>query len=114
VHALGVVAEQQRREAQRLAAPDLTVVGDVRLQAERRHLVGAPVRLVQSHPGQERVGGEVEDHDVVAHVHVAVVVDPLGTDDVAVFVEGRGQVGHGGQRRSSAQEIRMRLLAIHA
>src|SRR5690348_16646311 len=46
VDPLRVVAEQQGREAQRVAFPDLLVVGDVRLQAERGHVLGPPVRLV--------------------------------------------------------------------
>jgi hypothetical protein len=112
VHALGVVGEQHGREAQGVAAADLAVVGDVRLQAERRHVVAGAVRRVEPHPRQERVRRVVEDDQVVAHVHVPVVVDPLRTHDVAVLVEGRGQAAH--ERPPSAHEMRMRLRATHA
>jgi hypothetical protein len=45
---------------------------------------------------------------------VAVVVDPLGTYDVAVLVEGRGQIAHGAGGLPSAQEIRIRFAATQA
>ena len=68
------------------------------------------MRGIQADPRHEVVGGEVEDHQVVADVHVPVVVDPLGAHDVAVCsVEGRGEIAH--EWRSSAQEIRIRLRA---
>src|SRR4029077_6974103 len=72
VDALRVVAEQQGREAQRVALPDLLMIGDVRLETERRHVFLAPVRVVEPDPAEELVGREVEDHKVVADVHVPV------------------------------------------
>ena len=111
--ALGVVAEQERGEAQWVAAADLAVVGHVRLQTERRDRVALAMLRVEAHPAEELVGGEVEDDEVVTHVHVAVVVDPLGAHDVAVDVERGGELGHG-SRGPTAQEIFSRLRAIHA
>ena len=37
---------------------------------------------------EPRVRGQVEGHDIVAHVEVAVRVDPLGTHDLAKGFEG--------------------------
>ena len=70
------------------------MVGDVRLEAERRHAVRRAVRRVQPHPREELVGREVEHDEVVAHVHVLVVVDPLRPYDVPVTVEGRREIRH--------------------
>ena len=92
--ALGVVPEQDGGEAQRVAAAHLAMVGDVRLEAERRHAARRAVRRVQPHPREELVGREVEHDEVVAHVHVLVVVDPLRPYDVAVAVEGRREIRH--------------------
>ena len=99
VEALGVPAEQARGEAQRIALAHLAHEGQVRLQAERGDLAFPPVGAIEAdevHPG---VGGEVEHHQVVAHVHVPVVVDPLRAHDVAIDVERRGDLGHGAHAR---------------
>jgi len=92
--ALVVVGEQPRREAQRIAGSDLAMVGHVRLQTERRDCARGAVRGVEPHPGEELVGRVVEDDEVVAHVHVLVVIDPLRPHDVAVAVEGRREIRH--------------------
>ena len=97
VQALGVVTEEQRGEAQRVALADFAVVGHVGFEAEGGDARGAAVGLVEADRAEELVGGEVEDHDVVAHVHVAVVVDPLRPHAIAVEIEWRLNVlGHGG------------------
>src|SRR5262245_19456461 len=87
VQALRVVREQERREAQGIARPHLVMIGHVRLETKRGHLPLAPVRLVETDPPEELVGRVVEDHQVVAHVHVPVVVDPLRPHDVPVAIE---------------------------
>src|SRR5216683_2424116 len=96
VNALGVEIQQPRGEAQRVPLAYFLVVGDVGLETERGHLPRPPVRPVQAHEPHPLVGGEVEHHHVVAHVHVPVVVDPLRADDVPIRVEGRGNVSHRG------------------
>jgi hypothetical protein len=99
VEALGVPGQKLRGEAQRVARPDLAVVGDVGLQAEGRHRLRRAVRLAEPEVAKPRVGGEIEDHEVETHVHVPVVIDPLRADNGAVVVErGRdlgGVSGHG-------------------
>src|SRR5438094_5432019 len=87
VEALHVVPEQEGREPQRIALADLLVVGHVGLEAERGHMVLPSVRLVEADPPKELVGREVEHDQVVADVHVPVVVDPLGPDHIPVLVE---------------------------
>jgi len=77
VDALGVGSEEARGEAQRIARAHLPMVRDVRLQTERGHLARRAVRPVQPDVAEPGVGGEVEGHEMVAHVHVPVVVDPL-------------------------------------
>jgi hypothetical protein len=98
VNPLGVVIEQPRREPQRIARADFALVRDVRLETECRHASRPAMRLVEADEAEELVGREVEDHQVIAHVHVAVVIDPLRADDVTVAIERRldvgGNVGH--------------------
>src|SRR5262245_28540556 len=112
VDALRVVREQERRESQGIACSHLTVIGHVGLEAKGGHLPLAPVRLVETDPSEKLVGRVIEDHQVVAHVHVSVVVDPLRPHDVPVAIE-RG-LDHRGARfgrgwpdstRSSASRI---------
>ena len=92
--ALVVVGEQQRGEAQRVAGAHLAVIGHVRLQTEGGDRVRRAMRRVQPDPVEEGVGGVVEDDEVVADVHVRVVIDPLRPHDVAIAVERRGEVRH--------------------
>jgi hypothetical protein len=106
VDALGVVLQQPRGESERIPLAHLTVVGDVGLERERRHPLGLAMRPVEPHVVQPLIGGEIEDHQVIAHVQVAVVVDPLRPDDGAVDVERgrdllwpqRGSLMHGGSQ----------------
>src|SRR5262245_12644121 len=86
---LHVVPEQQGRESQRIALPHLLVIGHVGLEAERGRLMQPPVHLVETDPPEELVGRVVEDDEVVADVHVPVVVDPRRANHVAVSVERR-------------------------
>src|SRR4030095_4382547 len=86
VDALRVVREQERREAQRIARPHLTMIGHVCLETNRGDLALLPVRRVETDPTEELVGRVVEDHQVIAHVHVPVVVDPLRPHDVPVTI----------------------------
>src|SRR5713226_6293813 len=69
------------------------MVRDVRFQAERGDARRLPVGVVETDPAEELVGRVIEDHQVVAHVHVPVVIDPLRAHDVTVDVERRGD-GH--------------------
>src|SRR5213594_969690 len=87
VEALHVVPEQHGREPQRIALTHLPVVSHVGLEAERGDVMLPPVRVVEPDPSKELVGRQVEDDEVVADVHVPVVVDPLRPDHVAVSVE---------------------------
>ena len=89
VEALHVVREEQRGETQRVPDPHLAVVGDVGLEAKGGHLPLAAVRLVEADPAEELVGREVEDDEVIADVHVPVVVDPPGSDHIPVAVQRR-------------------------
>jgi len=87
------VVEDLRRDAQRIAFLDLTVVGDVRLEHEGHADLLARVFPATAELLAQRVGRLVEGHDVEAHVHVAVPVDPVGQDGGAVHVERRAEVG---------------------
>src|SRR5499426_1968330 len=87
VDPLRVVPEQQGGESQRIALPHLLLIGHVGLEAERGHVPFAAMGLVETDPPEELVGRVVEHHQVVADVHVPVMVDPIRQDDVTVFVE---------------------------
>src|SRR5436309_4195334 len=89
VDALGVVAQQERGEAQRIALPDLAMVGHVGFEAERRQRPVPPMGGVEPDPAEELVGRVVEHHEIVADVQVPVVVGPFGSDHVAIAVERR-------------------------
>src|SRR5262249_42342411 len=95
-------------EPERVPFPGFAVIRDVRFETERRHAVRVPMRLVEPDMAQPFVGRVVEHHQVVAHVHVAIVVDPLGPSDVPVDVERGGNLGvrarpaHGGAQYSAA------------
>jgi hypothetical protein len=59
----------------------------VGLETERGGVLREPMRLVEPDPAKELVGRIVEDDEIVADVHVAIVVDPFGSNHVAVLVE---------------------------
>ena len=86
---VGVVCEELRREAERIALAHFAVIRHVRLEAERRHAMRGAMFGIEPDPAHELVGGEIEDDHVIPHVHVAVVIDPLGPHDVAIRVERR-------------------------
>ncbi len=90
---LGVVVEDLRGDAQRIAFLDLAVVGDVCLQHEGHADLLAGIFPADAELLAQRVGRLVEGHDVVAHVHMAIPVDPRGLHGGAMDVERRAQVG---------------------
>src|SRR5207249_4593409 len=65
---------------------------------------------VEPHPAQELVSRVVEDDEVVADVHVAVPVDPLGPDVVAITIERCLKLGHEAQYTQDARAARRRAL----
>ena len=64
---------------------DFTLVDGVGLGGEAGIAGCFPVGVADVERLVQRVGGEVEHHDIVSEVHVAVGVDPLGPDDILVF-----------------------------
>src|SRR5499427_10496837 len=112
VDPLGVVPEQHGRKPQRIALPDLLVVGHVGLEAEGGHVPFAAMGLVETDPPEELVGRVVEHDQVVAHVHVPVVVDPLRPHDIAVLVER--SLDHAGSERQFCHHPDGVELAAHA
>jgi len=90
--ALGVVVEDLRGDAQGIALLDLAIVGDVRLEHEGHADPVARIFPAAAELLAERIGRLVEGDDVVAHVHVAVPVDPVGQHGGAVPVERRREV----------------------
>ncbi len=100
MQALGVVVEDLGGDAQRIAFPDLLVVGDVRLEHEGHADLFAGVFEAAAELGAQRIGRLVEGHDIEADIHVAVPVDPLGEDGGAMAVEGSAkiEIDHGVRR----------------
>ena len=80
VDALGVVVEQLERDAHRIAFVQFAQIAHMRFRREGRMLPG--VEIVQ--PDAEQfvglVDAAVEQHVVVGHVEMAVVVDPVLLD----------------------------------
>ena len=93
VDALGVVIQDLGGDAQRVAFLDLAIVGDVRFEHEGHAELLAGVIPAAAELGTERVRRLVEGHDVEAHIHMAVPVDPVGQDGGAVDVQGRAEIG---------------------
>ncbi len=93
VDALGVVVEDLRRDAQGIAFLDLAIVGDVRLEHEGHAELVARVLPTAAELLAQSIRRFVEGHDIEAHVHVAVPVDPFRQDGRAVHVEWRTQIG---------------------
>src|SRR5262245_2737045 len=106
--ALHVVIEQPGSESEGISFSSFAMIRHVGLEAERGHAMGVPVRLVEPDVTEPLVGCEVEHDEVVAHVHVMVVIDPLGPDHVPIDVERRLHPGlasrgaHGGAQYSAA------------
>ena len=80
---------------QPVAEVDLAFVERVGLGGEAGIAGGLPVGVTDVERLVQRIGGEVEHDDVVSEVHVAVGVDPLGSDDILVFDDR--SAGHGGR-----------------
>src|SRR5262249_52316479 len=80
VHALGVEIEELERHAYRIAGIELAQVAHVHLSRE----AGMPPRLDVVDAAADELEGlvdrAVEQHVVVGHVEVTVVVDPVGLD----------------------------------
>jgi hypothetical protein len=87
VKALGIEVEQTHFEAQRVAQLHFMHVGQMRLQRKRRAAVLLSDLIVQSDELKERTQRSIEHHVVIAHIHVAVVIDPFGFDDGAAATE---------------------------
>ena len=77
VDALGVVVEQLERHAHRIAFVDLAQVAHVGFRREGRVLLRVEIVLTDAEQFVGLVDAAVEQHVVVGHVEVAVVVDPL-------------------------------------
>ena len=94
--------------------PDLSVVGDVGLQAEGRHRMRRSMWLAEPEIAKPRVSGEIEDDEVEAHVHVPVVIDPLRADKGAVPVERSRDVGvvPAHARQSITEVLQYTLLTV--
>ena len=92
VDALGVVVEDLRRDAQRIAFLDLAIVGDVRFEHEGHADLLTRVLPATAQLGAQRVGRLVEGDDIEADIHVPIPVDPLGQDSGTMDVERRAEI----------------------
>src|SRR6056297_67745 len=97
VEPLLVMVEQIEAAAQPVAELDLAQVTGVELGGVGRQPALDHVVRAEAHPGECLVGAAVHDHGIIAHVHVAVIVDPPLLDSVKAGHEGRG-IGHGTDR----------------
>lgn len=80
VDPLVVHVQQLRCHPQRFAFKNFAQVIDV--HAEREDRVVLPVRVVEPEPPVlvHRIRGDIESQNVVGHVHVPVMINPLGQD----------------------------------
>src|SRR6185312_14052328 len=92
VQALLVMVEDLRGDAQRVAGMDLAVIGDMRLEHEHHAEPMLDIAPADAELIAQGIGGMVEGDHVIADIHVAVGVDPVGADRGAMAVERRREI----------------------
>ena len=80
VHALGVVVEQLERRPHRVAGMELAQIAHVHLGGEAGQFALLDVVEAAADELERLVHRAVEQHVVIGHVEMAVVVDPAGLD----------------------------------
>jgi hypothetical protein len=80
VDALLVVIEELERGAHSIVHLQLAPVEGVDLGRKEGGIAFGEVVMAQAHQAEGLIHGPVEKHMVIGHVHVAVIVDPIGLD----------------------------------
>jgi len=88
VQALAVEAEQLRRNAHGIASYQFTLIIYVRFHDESRTVFAIPIIWPHAQMIHEGIGGLVKRQNVVSHVHMAVIINPLGRHDAGVQAQG--------------------------
>ena len=95
VHALVIEAEQLEGDAHRRVDQKLAQIAHMHFGGESRVLAGLDVAEAEAEQLIDLVDGAIEQHIVVGHVEMAVVVDPAGLDPHHRRHEGREERGFG-------------------
>ena len=109
VEPLLVMVEQEEAAAQPVAQLDFAQVADVELGGVGRQPPLGHVTGPEPHLGKGLVGAAIHHYGVIAHVHVAVIVDPALFYLVKAGQEGRG-IGHG---ETFSRQRRVRSMGFH-
>src|SRR5580658_6696062 len=84
MHTLGVHTQQPGMNVQPFPQPHLTFVQGVSLSGEAGITSRLPVSVTNTQCRVEFVGRQIENHDIVSEVHVAVRIDPRRTNNVFI------------------------------
>src|SRR5688572_9166107 len=98
MYALRVEGDQLKGEIQRIALAQLVLIGDMRFQRERAATGRFDARSTEAEHVPGEIESLVEEHGVVADVHVAVRIDVLRQYDkagIANAIDGLRDVGRG-------------------
>ena len=95
VHALMVEAKQLEGDAHRRIDQKLAQIANMDFGGEGRVLGGLDVAQTEAEQLVDLVHGAVEQHIIVGHVEMAVVIDPGGLDPHHRRHEGREERGFG-------------------
>ena len=90
---LGVAVEELGLDPHRVAGVQLAHIGIVAFQREERVVALLHIVRAQPHGGEGLVAGPVEQHVVIGHVEMTVVIGPLVLDLLDMAGE-RGRITH--------------------
>ncbi len=93
MHAFGVTVEKLRLDPHRIASMEFAHIGVVAFQREERGVAVLHVVRAEAHGREGLVARPVEQHIVIGHVEMAVIVGPLVLDLLDSAHE-RGGIGH--------------------
>ncbi len=93
VQPLIVEAEKMAGHDQVFALLQFTLIGDVLLDREDRSVFAAAILRTYAQNVEQPIGGVIEGHHIERHVHMAVIVDPVRLDGLAVDDKARIKSG---------------------
>src|SRR5436190_13481884 len=93
VNALGVMVEQPECHFYTIAGMKLPKIGDMGFKREERAVGALHIVRPESEEQEGLIAGAIENHIVIGHVEVAVVIDPLVLHLMNGADEGGGE-GH--------------------
>ena len=92
VTALGIKSQQLRCKADPVGGLRFTQIGHVHLRGVDGVLGVCAIGRVQSDMVHKGIGGKAKSNGVIAVIHMAIVVDPVGMNDILMqFKQSAGK-----------------------